>query len=111
MITLFVYIVYDIKYLLKISIDYIIHFILFSKKMSLLTGLYGHVSHHILHEEEKSRRRNTALEYYPKEEKFLLYCPFYVKHLEEYTKTPWPRGLRSESATEYKAWGFLFYQA
>ena len=58
--------------------------------MSLLTGEYGHVGHHILHKEEKNRRINTALEYDPKEEKFLLYCTLYVKHMEEYTKTPWP---------------------
>ena len=36
--------------------------------MSLLTGVHGHVGHHILHEEEKNRRRNTAPEYDPKED-------------------------------------------
>ena len=38
--------------------------------MSLLTGMYGRVGHHILHEEEKNRRRNTDLEYDPKEDEF-----------------------------------------
>ena len=79
--------------------------------MSLLTGVYGRVDHHILHEKEKNRRRNTAIAYYPKEDEFLLYCPLYLKHLEESTKTPWPRGLSTESVTEDKVWGFLFYQA
>ena len=78
--------------------------------MSLLTGVYGHVGHHILHEKEKNRRRNTALEYYPKEGRFLLYFPLYVKHLDEYTKAPWPRGLIIESVTEDHVWGGLFYQ-
>ena len=36
------------------------------KKMSLLTSVYGHVGHHILHKEEENRERNTALEYDPK---------------------------------------------
>ena len=54
--------------------------------MSLLTGVYGNVGHHILREKEKNRRRNTALAYYPKEDGLLLYCPLYVEHLEEYTK-------------------------
>ena len=69
------------------SISYIIYFIFISKKnkMPLLTGVYGHVGHHILHEEDKNRRRNTALEYDPKEEKPLLYFLLYVKHPEEYT--------------------------
>ena len=52
--------------------------------------MYGHVGHHILYEEEKNRRRNTAMEYDPKEDKFLIYFPLYVKHLEECIKTPWP---------------------
>ena len=50
--------------------------------MSLLTGMYGRVGHHILHEEEKNRKRNTTLAYDPKEDEFLLYCPLYVKHME-----------------------------
>ena len=54
--------------------------------MSLLTVVYVHVGHNILHEEEKNRRRNTALDYDPKEDELLLYCPLYAKHLEEYTK-------------------------
>ena len=54
--------------------------------MSLLTGVYGNVGHHILHEKEINMRRNTALAYYPKEGGSLLYCPLYVKHLEEYTE-------------------------
>ena len=33
--------------------------------MSILTGEDGHVGHHILNEEEKNRRINTALEYDP----------------------------------------------
>ena len=68
------------------SIYYIIHFIFFSKKMSLLTSVYGHVGHHILHGEEKNRRINTDLAYDPREEKSLLYCPLYTKHLEDHTK-------------------------
>ena len=36
--------------------------------MSLLTGVYGHVGHPMVHEGEKNRRINTALEYYPKED-------------------------------------------
>ena len=79
--------------------------------MSLLTGVYGHVGHHILHEEEKNRRRNTALAYDPRENEFLIYCPLYLKNLEEYTKTPWPRGLSTESVTGDKVWGFLFCQS
>ena len=75
----------------------------------LLNG--GHVSNRILHEEEKNKRRNTALAYDPKEDEFLLYCPLYVNHLEEYTKTPRQPGLSTESVTEYKVWRFLFYQA
>ena len=35
--------------------------------MSLLTVVYGHVGHHILHKEEKNRRINTALTYDIKE--------------------------------------------
>ena len=35
--------------------------------MSLQTGVYDYVGHHIIHEEEKNRRRYTALEYDPKE--------------------------------------------
>ena len=31
--------------------------------------------------------------------------------MEEYTKTLWPQGLRTESVTEYTVWVFLFYQA
>ena len=51
------------------SIYDIIYFIFFSlKKMSLLTGVYGHVGHHILHEKEKNRKRNTTLAYDPKED-------------------------------------------
>ena len=38
--------------------------------MYLLTGVYGHIGHHILHEKEKNRRRNTDLEYDPKEDEF-----------------------------------------
>ena len=34
-----------------------------------------------------------------------------MKHPEEHTKIPWPRGLSTESVTEDKVWGFLFYQA
>ena len=50
-------------------IYYIIHIIFFSlKKMSLLTGVYGYVGHHILHKEEENMRRNTALDYYPKKD-------------------------------------------
>ena len=61
--------------------------IFFSKnKISLLTGIYGHVGHHIIYEEEKNRRRNNDLGYDTKEDELLLYCPLYVKHLEEYTK-------------------------
>ena len=47
------------------SIYYIINYIFLSKKnkMSLLTGVYGRVGHHILHEEDNNRRRNNALEY------------------------------------------------
>ena len=67
--------------------------------MSLLTGVYCNVGHHIPHEEEKNRRRNTDLAYDPKEDELLIYCPFYVKHLEEYTKKPWPQGLITESVT------------
>ena len=78
--------------------------------MSLLNGVYFNLGHHIPHEEEKNRRRNTALAYDPKEDGFLLYCPLYVNHPEEYTKTPWPQGLRNEYVTEDKVWGFLFYQ-
>ena len=70
--------------------------------MSLLTGVCGHVGRHIIHEEEKNRRINTALECDPKEDEFLIYCPLYVNHLEEYTKTPWPRGLSTESTIEDK---------
>ena len=68
--------------------------------MSILTWVCGHVGHHILHEEELNRRRYTALAYYPKEEKFLLHCPLYVKHLKDYTKTTWLRGLSIEAVTE-----------
>ena len=78
--------------------------------MSLLTGVYGNIGRHILHEAEKNRRRNTSLSYDPKEDEFLLYCLLYVKHLEYYTKTPCMQGLRTESVTEDKVWGFLFYQ-
>ena len=80
--------------------------------MSLLTCVYGRVSHHILHEEEKNRRRNNALAYDPKEDKFLLYCPLYVKSTwKSKQKHPWPRVLSTESVTENKVRGFLFYQA
>ena len=82
------------------------------KKMSLLAGVYGHVGHHILHEEEKNRRRNNALAYDTKKEEFLLCCILYVKHLEEYTKTPWPRGLSTEYGTEDKVCvGGIFCQS
>ena len=53
------------------------------KKKSLLTGVYGHVGHHILHEKEKNRKRNTTLAYDPKEDGILLYFLLYVRHLEE----------------------------
>ena len=103
---------YDIKSDFKFSIYYIVHFILFSlKQMFILTGVYGHVGHHILHEEEKYRRINTSLEYDPKEDELLLHCPLYVNYLEDYTKIPWPRRLSTESVTEDHMWGFLFYQA
>ena len=59
----------------------------------------------------KNRRRNTALVCDPKEDKLLLYFPLYLKQLEQYTKKPWPQGLITESVTEDKVWGFLFYQA
>ena len=51
----------------NVSIYYIIHIIFIRKTISLPTGVYGHVGHHILHEEEKNRRINTALENDPKE--------------------------------------------
>ena len=54
--------------------------------MSVLTDMYGHVGHHILHKIYKNSSINTALEYYPKEDKFFLYCPLYGKHLGDYTK-------------------------
>ena len=78
--------------------------------MSLLTGVYVHVGHHTLHIKEKNRRINNALEYYPKEDRFLIYLPLYMNHLDEYTKTPWHRGLNPESVTEDNVWGGLFYQ-
>ena len=54
MITIFVHIVYEIKSDLKMFILYnTFHIIQFRNKMSLLTGVYGHVCHHILHKEEK----------------------------------------------------------
>ena len=34
-----------------------------------------------------------------------------MKHLEYYTKVPWPGGISTGSVTEYKVWGYLFYQA
>ena len=74
--------------------------------MSLLTGMYGHVGRHIRHEEQKNRMRNTALEYDPKEENFLLYCLFYMNYLEDYIKTRWPLGISAEAVTEDKVWGF-----
>ena len=52
--------------------------------MSLLTGVYGHVGNHILHKEEKNRRRNNALAYDPKEDEFLLKRTLYVNRLEDY---------------------------
>ena len=52
---MFLYIIQYIKYYLV------------KNKMSLLTDVYGHVGHQILDEEEKNRRRNNALAYYPKE--------------------------------------------
>ena len=73
--------------------------------------MYGHIGHHIIHEGDKNRRRNNALAYDPKEYEFLLYFPLYFNHLEEYTQILWPQGLSTESVTEYKVWGFLFYQA
>ena len=84
----FVYIVYDIKSDLNIFyISYNTFRILQLKnKIYLLTGVYGCVVHHILHEEEKYRMKNTDLGYDPKEDKFLIYCSLYVKYLEEYTK-------------------------
>ena len=61
----FVYIFYDIKS--DLNFFYILyntfHILQFKKKMSLLTGVYGRVGHHILHEEDNNRRRNNALEY------------------------------------------------
>ena len=94
------------------SICYIIYFILFrGGGGSLLTGVYGHVGHHILHKEDKNKRRNTDLTYDPKEDGFLIYFPLYVKHLEEYTKTPCPQGISTEYVTVDQVWGFLFYQA
>ena len=104
----FVYIVYDIKSDLKnFYILYnIFHILQLKNKMSILTGVYGHVDNHILHKEEKNRRTNTALAYDQKEDEFLLYCPLYVKHLEDYTKTSWPWGFSTEYITEDKMWGF-----
>ena len=52
--------------------------------------MYDHVGNQILHEEDKIRSRNTAPVYYPKEDRLLLYCPSYLKHLEEYTKAAAP---------------------
>ena len=52
--------------------------------MSLLTGVYSHVGHHIPHKEEKHRRGNTALGCDSKEDESLIYCPLYVKYLKEY---------------------------
>ena len=49
--------------------------------------------------------------YYPKEEDLFLYFPLYVNNLEEYKTTLCPQGLSTEPVTEYKVWGFLFYQA
>ena len=37
-------------------------------KIYLLTGVYCNLGHHIPHEEETNRRRNTALAYDPKED-------------------------------------------
>ena len=71
--------------------------------------MYGHDGHHILHEEEKNVKINTALIYDPKEYKFLLYCPFYLKYLEDYTKTMWHKRLCNKAVTEDKEWGLLFY--
>ena len=47
--------------------------------MSLITGLYGHVGNQILHKEEKNRRINNALAYYPREDKFLLYFTLFFE--------------------------------
>ena len=38
-------------------------------------------------------------------------CPLSVKHLEDYTKIKWTRWLSTESITEDKLWGFLFYKS
>ena len=78
----FVYVVYEIFWLL--CFYYIVYdinsylnffYILFNKfhniqffLMALLTSVYGRVGHHILNEEDKNRRRNTALEYHTKED-------------------------------------------
>ena len=103
---------YEIKSDLNfVCILYITFHILLFLKIYLLTGVYGHVGHHVLHEEEKNRRRNTALTYYPREDEFYQYFPLYVKHLEEYTKTPWLRGICTESVIDDEVWGGLFYQA
>ena len=60
---------------------------------------------------KRKREGNTALAYDPKEDEFLLYFPLYVNHLEEYTKKTWPQVPSTESVTEDKMWGFIFYQA
>ena len=49
--------------------------------------MYDHAGHQILHEEETNMRGNNYPEYNPKEDKLLIYCPFYVKNLEGFTKT------------------------
>ena len=71
----------------------------------------GHVGNYILDEKEKNRSRDTALEYDPKEDEFLIYCPLCMNHLGDYTKTTWSKGLSTEAVTEDKVWGFLFYQS
>ena len=50
-------------------------------------------------------RRNTTLKYHSKEDRFFLHCPLYVKHMEQYNKTPWPHRLSTASVTEDKVWG------
>ena len=115
----FFYVLYDIFWLIFFSIlfmklsltstfyiYYIINFIFFTKKQKISPNwcVWSCWSSHTSW--IKNRSRNTALEHYSKEDGFLIYCPLYMNHLEEYTKTPWPQGLITESVTEYKVWGF-----
>ena len=51
----------------------------YNGRMSLLSGMYGHSGHYIIHEEEINRRKNTAIAYDPKEHEFLKFCPIYAK--------------------------------